>query len=134
MTTPIFDTKGERTILEHIHEGMRVIDANNADLGKVDYVHLGEVNSEAAERGEQPATVTAPTDAAGTLMDSLQRVFGKDDIAPELRSRLLQSGFVYVDVAGLFSHNRYVLPDQITQVTNEGVVLKATRAELVKDK
>lgn len=133
MTTPIFETERERTILEHIREGMRVFDANNTVLGKVDFVHFGEVGSEAAERGEGPATVKYPVDAKDTLMENLAQVFGKDNIAPELRSRLLQSGFVYVNVPGWLSHNRYVLPDQITQVTSEGVVLKATRAELVKD-
>lgn len=133
MATPVFDTERERTILEHVREGMMVLDADNVELGTVDFVHLGEVSSEAADRGEAPATISSTTNATDALVENVRRVFGKDQLPPELRSRLLQHGFIYVNVPGLLSHNRYVLPDQITQVTSEGVVLKATKKELVKD-
>lgn len=134
MTTPIFNTHHrEHTILEQVRDGMKVYDANNNELGTVDYVYLGEASPGAAEVGDVPETVMPPTDTRDELIGMVQRAFDKDDLPKELRDRLLLAGFVHVDVPGLFAHNRYVLSDQIAQVTGEGVILRATRQELVKD-
>ena len=133
MATPIFDTTHEHSILENIHEGMRVMDANNTDLGTVDYVYLGEISS-TADTGKEPATIKPNLDGSEQFTNLVQRAFGKQDLPEELRERLMQNGFIHVDVPGLMSHNRFVLPDQITMVTDQGVVLRATRQELIKEK
>jgi hypothetical protein len=134
MTSPIFDThRREHTILEEIQEGMSVYDANNEALGTVDYVYLGEVSPQAAEQGEAQGTVTPFHDPADEFVGMVQRGFGKDNLPRELQERLLLTGFIHVNVPGLLTHNRYVLPDQISQVTDKSVVLRATREELVKE-
>ena len=122
----------EHTILENIREGMNVYDAENKLLGNIDGLYLGEASFQASEIGDVPATVSAPRPASDAMLAVIQRVFGKDDLPREVKERLLQHGFIHVNVPGLLAHNRYVLPEQITQVTNEGVVLRATRAELLK--
>lgn len=132
MTTPIFDTTHEHSILESIHEGMHVLDANSTDLGTVDYVYLGETSS-IAETGKEPATINPNVDGSDQFVGMVQRAFGKQDLPEELRERLMQNGFIHVNVPGLMSHNRFVLPDQITMVTDNGVVLRATRQELIKE-
>lgn len=134
MTTPIFETHTrEHNILEHIREGMKVFDAENQELGKVDFVYLGEVSSQAVESGNVPQKPSHPQDSAEDLLHFAQKAFGKDKLEPELRQRLLYYGYAHVDVPGLLTHNRYVLPDQITRVTDDGIYLLATRRELVKE-
>lgn len=122
----------EHTILENVHEGMDVYDADNKLLGKIDGLYLGEASLQSSEIGDVPATVSAPRPASDAMIAVIQRVFGKDELPQEVKERLLQHGFVHVNVPGLLAHNRYVMPEQITQVTNEGIVLRATRAQLLK--
>ncbi len=132
MTSPIFDShQREHSILEEIKEGMTVYNVNNQKLGKVDFVHLGAVSTEAADRGDV-VEATPVQDEPVTFASIVMQVFEKDDLPKELRERLAEYGFIHVDVPGLGAHDRYILPDQITQVTAEGVVLRDTRQELVK--
>ena len=55
-----------------------------------------------------------------------------DEMPEEMRDRLLQEGFVRIDSNGLFSADRYVTPDQIQGVSSDGLLLRVTKAELVK--
>jgi hypothetical protein len=132
MTSSIFESPDrEQSILDRIKEGMAVYDANKQKLGKVDFVHLGAVSPQAADRGD--VVEAAPLDDEPvTFAAIVMQVFEKDNLPKELRQRLAEYGFVHVDVPGLLAHDRYILPDQITQVTTDGVVLRDTRQELIK--
>lgn len=134
MSTPIFkDQAQNESILDHVKEGMKVYDANNQELGKVDFVYLGETSSEEVAKGNVPQTAPAQQNGSETLMLWVQKTAGKDELDPVLQKRLLYYGYAHVDVPGLLAHNRFIMPDQITQVTDKGIVLKATRKELIKE-
>ena len=133
MADPIFKPDADFNILEHVHEGTKVFDANNRELGTVDRVFLGEQDAHAPTTVQSATLIPSPNLAPDFPIGVLQRVFGQDELPETLRNRLLQHGFVHVNVPGLLRPNRYVLPDQITQVTNEGIVLKATKEELIKE-
>jgi hypothetical protein len=49
-----------------------------------------------------------------------------------LRERLLRQGFLRIDSTSLFAADRYVMPDQIVDVSEGRVTLRVTRDELIK--
>lgn len=55
-----------------------------------------------------------------------------DQIPDELRQKLERQGFIRIDSAGLFAADRFATPDQIAQVTEDGVVLNVAGDALVK--
>lgn len=122
----------EHTILDNIREGAMVYDRNNTLIGQVDSIYLGEASQQAIDMGDTPATVSTPRDASDDAVAFIQRVFAKDELPQELRKRLLQHGFIHINVPGLLAHDRYVLPEQITLVTTDGIILKASRDDLIK--
>ena len=116
--------------LESVTEGMKVFDSENHRIGKVDYVKLVETD---------PATgqpLTADIEEHDDQPDSLDR---------EPRRGLLDrrssgshpaasahEGFVRMDADGIFSADRYILPEQISSVAGDRIVLNVSKSELQK--
>jgi hypothetical protein len=142
-----FGNEMEDNILMRIHEGMIVYDRNDKELGTVDHVYFGSVSEESTDRGEGPAETTR-ADAPG-YVDDAGEVFGMAGEDPaaidfafgggvspsetsgsEVRERLLRHGFIRLDSRGLFASDRYILPDQIASVSEDGVRLKLSKDEL----
>jgi len=117
--------------MQQIRDGMTVYDRTGAAIGVVEFVRFGE--EDPTQPGPETITGSEVENTAGTwLVESIAEVFGADDNLPDtLRSRLIRHGFVRVD-AGLLASDRFVLPDQIASVTNEGVRLHVTDDELIK--
>lgn len=115
--------------LSQVHEGMKVFDRLQHEIGKVDFVKFSEDDPETPEiEANEP-----PHDnRAQTLVDAVAEVFDPADLPDEIRDRLMQDGFVRIDSAGLFASDRYVTPDQIMSVSGDAVTLNVSREELVK--
>jgi hypothetical protein len=111
-----------------IREGMAVYDHSGEKIGTVEQVHFGAEG----DHGRGAATPSTAGDRNDTLMDALRDAFTVDRIPQTLQARLLQQGFVRIDAAGLFASDRYVTPDQIAEVLDDRVVLRAARDELIK--
>ena len=117
--------------LAHVHEGMKVFDRQQHEIGTVDYVKMSDDNPAT----DEPEQVTAEDDDGrrDSLLNDIAEVFAPDDDLPEeIRERLLQAGFLRVDSKGLLAADRYVMPDQIMSVSGDAVVLKVSRDELMK--
>lgn len=116
--------------LSRISEGMRVYDRLHHEIGKVEYVKMSDDDPstpevEASEPERRPQR--------DSLIDNIAEVFAPaDQIPDELRDRLMQQGFIRIDSAGLFSADRYVMPDQIMSVSGDAVTLNVSKDELVK--
>ncbi len=123
---------GDQQLLNQIHEGMRVYDRDNHDIGLVDRVFLGAAGDQAYERGEGPATARDPNAQPDTLLRDFAHVFEPDNLPEELRQRLLNRGFVRMSASGILAADRYLLPDQIDRIENNHVMLKVVRKELIK--
>lgn len=128
----IYDTPAANTVLNQVHEGMVVEDRNHHRIGKVDGMFLGGVSDDVLERGKGPATAQAPDTPGGELIELARRAFGGDDLPDVLRNRLLRNGFIHVDADGLLASDRYVMPEQISDVSGDTVTLNVTRDELIK--
>jgi hypothetical protein len=59
-------------------------------------------------------------------------IFPSDQVPETLRERLLRQGFLRIDSTGLFAADRYVMPDQIADVSEGRITLRVTRDELIK--
>jgi hypothetical protein len=118
-----------QTLPRDVYTGMRVIDANNNEIGKIDDFRFSE-NEE--EPGVTPADLDA-TDREGddSLIGDIARAFAPDDMPEELRERLLREGYIRLDTAGLFAVDRYILPEQIMGLDGDALVLNVTKDELM---
>lgn len=116
-------------LLARITEGMKVIDANGDEVGKVEYLRMGD-----------PQAVTQEGQVYqgdNTLIDDAARAFGADpepDVPDPFRSELLREGFVKVDGPGWFGADRYLRAVDIADVANDTVRLRVAKEALPSDK
>jgi hypothetical protein len=118
--------------LNFIREGMTVYDREDDKIGSVERLYFGSgstVDQDEYNMSVEPGRADLPGNA---LVDAIANVFDPTDIPQEMQERLLQSGFIRIDGAGLFAADRYVMPDQIASVSDEAVYLKVTKDELLK--
>jgi hypothetical protein len=116
--------------LSQVHDGMKVYDADNKEIGKVDWVRFGEDDPAT----EEPETVSGRPDLNRdtSLLDVIAKAFTDDEVPDVVRDRLLMEGFVRIDSNGLFRADRYVEPSQIADISGDAIHLKVTRDQLVK--
>lgn len=114
-----------------IHEGMKVCDRAQHEIGTVEWVKFGD--EDPTSPGPETADVN-PIERSwrGSLIENIADVFRTDDLPEELQERLLREGFVRVDAKGLLAADRYVLPDQIQSVSGDRLILNVDRDDLVK--
>jgi hypothetical protein len=98
--------------ISQVVEGMRVFDAVGKEVGKVEYVKLGD--------REAVTTLGEETDS------------GEPRVAGELRERHLRLGFIKVDRKGLLKSDAYVAADEIDRVQDGAVHLTVTDKEMLK--
>jgi hypothetical protein len=117
--------------LRGIREGMKVFDSRQEKIGEVEYVKFGDDDPATPE---VEASGINPTDTGGrdTLIDNIADAFRTDELPEEVREKLLLQGFIRIDADGLFAADRYVTPDQIGGVTEDGVTLTVSKDELLK--
>ena len=115
---------------EQIRVGMKVFDSEGHHIGKVDdlkfpenaiapEVEVAEVDDVVDERDE-------------TIITAVAAAFGHEEVPEPLRSQLLRDGYVHLDAAGLFAADRYILPEQISGLSADGIKLNVTRDALIK--
>lgn len=120
-------------ILTAIREDMDVYGANGDHIGDVEYVYMGASSPVANDMGTGAATTDNTELRGDSLIDVVARAaFDDDDMPEELRARLEHDGFIRIDSDGIFSSDRYVLPEQIATVANDRVTLTVNKADLIK--
>jgi hypothetical protein len=98
----------ENQVLLRVREGMVIYDWDDKKVGTVKYVQFP---GESAEE-----TLFLP---------------GMDKIPHDIQSRLLREGFVMVE-GGLLVPDRYILPNQILEVSDREIILNVLKTELIK--
>jgi len=133
MSLQPFEPQHASRILTRIYEGMTVYDRTGDKIGTVEHVYLGAVSEEADMRGGGPGTASSPGKSESSLIEDFARaIFPADQVPEPLRQRLLRHGFIRINSTGLFAADRYVMPDQIADVSEDRVTLRAIRDELIK--
>jgi hypothetical protein len=112
---------------------MAVYDRSGQEIGIVEVVYMGGASDEAIEQGGNGA-ISPDIDLSGNdmIVESIAEAFAPDDLPRELAERSLNSGYIRLDSHGLFAADRYIVPDQISSVSNDSVRLRVPGDELVK--
>jgi hypothetical protein len=127
------DITQTQSIFNAIREGMTVYDRDNHRLGDVERIHFGAASEEQLEHGTGPATTgTRYRTGENWLTESLADIFDPSEVPQELAEKLWRTGFIRLDSAGLFASDRYIMPDQIAAVQNDGVYLNVAREDLIQ--
>ena len=120
---------GANEPIERVRRGMRVVDSGGEQIGKVQYVQMGDPGA-ATARGnelEQP----------GLLGAAAMAVVGDErepDVSEPLRSLLLRTGFLKIDGPDLLDTDRYVRADRVVDVEDDVVRLSVRAADLPKER
>jgi hypothetical protein len=134
MGKQLFDSGQGNPLLRQIYEGMRVYDRTAGKIGTVEYVYLGELPEADDEHAQRPTTPSTLGSHDRSLIEDFARDIALTQHVPEpLREQLLRHGFIRINSAGLFTADRYAKPEQIASVSGNGVTLRVTRDELIKD-
>jgi hypothetical protein len=115
---------------EAVRVGMKVFDSEGHHIGKVDGLKFPE-NATAPEI--EVAEIDDIVDERDeTIIGAVAEAFGQEDVPEPLRSQLLRDGYVHLDASGLFASDRYILPEQISALSAEGIKLNVTKDALIK--
>lgn len=126
------DDSQQDNVLMRVHEGMDVYNYDDERIGKVESIFFGSVSPEEAATGTGAATADNPAMRERGFLDDLANVFRDDNLPDELRERLLRQGFIRIDSSGLFSSDRYAMPEQIAAVHEDRVILRTDKDGLIK--
>ncbi len=133
MTEQSFERDTGNPILQRVRAGMIVYDRNDRRVGTVADMYFGESSEQANEEGKGAATARNRDAQPDNLVRDIAQALAPGDQIPEtLRGRLLRDGFIRVDAPGLLGTDKYVLPEQIAEVTTDRVKLNVTRDELIR--
>lgn len=132
MEHPVSNESRRQTILNQVHEEMRVCDSAGNEIGTVRQVFLGAAAGTPNELGAGPATASTPGLRDETLVDQIAEIFSDEPLPEVLRDRLLREGFIRIDTHGLFASDRFALPDQIESVSDDCVRLGLAKDELIE--
>lgn len=140
MNDALYGKEPHNELLSRVREGMKVFDRDGKEIGEVEDLFIGSVSENPAKSGKGSATESGagfpepgredevlPNFAFGGTLNPTDR--GEPDV---VRNRLLREGFVKVDSHGLFSADRYALPDQIANVSGDSVHLNVLADDLIK--
>lgn len=120
------------SILNQVREGMDVYTSDDKHIGEVEAIYFGAVSEQQDTFGTGSVTEDDPRMQRRSWVEELANVFRTDEVPDEMRERLQRQGFIRIDAAGLFSSDRYAMPDQIAAVRGDRVILAADRDRLFK--
>jgi len=107
MAQNLYQSEHAEDMLSYVRDGMPVYDMDDKKVGKVKYVQMGDGSADALAK---------PTDFY--------------NLPPETQTRLARHGYVQID-CGFFARDRVATPDQIAELTDDGVRLHVTGDSLM---
>ncbi len=82
--------------ISRVHEGMRVVDATGDEVGKVQFVRMGDPEAITTEGNEGQ-----PSELMGKIASAVLPEEREPDVPEPLRTNLLRTGYVKIDGPGL---------------------------------
>ncbi|MEU3452577.1 hypothetical protein ABZ671_03065 [Micromonospora sp. NPDC006766] len=114
-------------VISRVTTGMRVVDSTGAEVGTVDLVQRGDPNAVTVQ-------APAPVDPGSSLNELIESAAVEEPEVPaDLAARLLRTGYLKVSTELAPTGAVYVLADQITAVTDDGVRLDVPAAQLPEE-
>lgn len=118
-----------QNLMAQIREGMTVYDRTGAAIGKVKFFRFGE--EDPTQPGAETITGSRTHTTESSLIENIAEVFDDRDLPETIRGRLHRHGYIQVD-AGLLASDRFILPDQVAGIDEDGVRLHVISDELIK--
>lgn len=121
-------TAADRQPIALVREGMIVVDSAGKEVGKVDFVKMGDPEAATVNPADS-------TDDRGGLFEGVAAALGEpdaDDLPVTLAGEMLRVGYLRVDAKGWFSGDRFVAADAITSVSGDRVHLAITKDEMIE--
>ncbi|HMN29688.1 MAG TPA: hypothetical protein PKE45_16175 [Caldilineaceae bacterium] len=131
--TQITKEQSGSKILTQVREGMTVFNRANKKIGAVEAIYLGTASEEERELGTAPATADSPRQPGDAFARMWADIFNPNDVPNEVAERLWYSGYLRIDAPGLFSADRFVTPEEIDFVAQDGVHLKVRKADRIEE-
>lgn len=142
--------------ISQVREGMRVFDVGGDELGKVDYVQMGDASAASAPgeemaddgaviddgigafgvaggtAGSGAAGAPGGTAAPGAVAGIGDALFGGrgEDLPETLRNDLMRVGYLKIDGKGWIDTDRFARADQIAEVSADSVRLSVAKEAL----
>jgi len=115
------DNTRKNTLIERVYDGMRVVDSDGHDIGKVEMVKMGD-----------PEAMTSKGNRIGPAegITPLDSDYNEPEVPQPIRDHLLRVGFVKVDGNGLFDSDRYFRADVIESVEGDVVRIRLPKDRL----
>jgi hypothetical protein len=113
--------------LAQVHEGMQVLDAAGNEVGRVQYVEMGDPEAATAPDTDKPR------DIIGVVGEAVFPNEREPDVPEPLRSRLRRSGYIKIDGPDLMDTDRYVGSDRVRDVSGDRVRLSVRKDQLAKE-
>jgi hypothetical protein len=96
--------------IEKVYEGMKVVDVNGEEVGKVEFVKLGD-----------PQAISIQDEDPDVM----------PDVPQPFAARLLRTGYLKVDRKGLFARDAYVSATEVDEVEDNTVRLNVSKDMLL---
>ena len=119
---------GRTDAIGRVQEGMHVVDSSGEDIGRVEFISMGE---------PQAATTAGNEDRGRPgILGDVAEAFGGErepDVPEPLRSRLVREGYIKVDGPGLLDTDRYVPSEYVRDVSEDRVQLSVPKQRLTRE-
>jgi hypothetical protein len=113
--------------LDLVREGMKVIDASGDEIGKVEFVKMGDPEAATVS----PAAVPRQGGLLDTVADAVTPP-DAGDLPEALAGELLRVGYLRIDTKGWFNKDRFVPGDAVSGVVGDTVQLSVMKDELAE--
>ena len=118
----------DTSAMARVQEGMRVVDAAGEDLGKVEYLQMGDPEAVTTEGHEH-----RPVDLVGRVMERALPEESEPDVPDPLRTELQRTGYLKIGGHGIGGRARYVSSEHVSAVSSETVRLSVRKDDLARE-
>jgi hypothetical protein len=118
----------DTSAMARVQEGMRVVDAAGEDLGKVEYLQMGDPEAVTTEGNEH-----RPNDLVGRVVERAFPEESEPDVPDPLRTELQRTGYLKIGGHGILGRARYVSSERVSAVSGDTVRLSVRKDDLAKE-
>jgi hypothetical protein len=118
----------DTSAMSRVQEGMRVVDAAGEEVGKVEYLQMGDPEAVTTEGNEHRST-----DLAGRVVERALPEESEPDVPDPLRTQLQRSGYLKIGGHGIGGRARYVSSEHVSAVSGDRVRLSVRKGDLAKE-
>ncbi len=111
--------------ISRVTEGMRVVDSSGEDIGKVQFVRMGDPEA-VTDMGNEGR----PTGLVGKIAQAVLPDEREPDVPEPLQSRLRRTGYIKIDGPDLRDTDRYASSEHVREVSGDIVRLDVRKQEL----